>query len=43
MLALLKPESILPSKGAALRMKLVKNTSPLDGFLRLYFDRFLTA
>ncbi len=30
-------------EGAALRMKLVKNTSPLDGFLRLYFDRFLTA
>ena len=30
-------------EGAALRMKLVKNTSPLDGFLRLYFDRFLAA
>ena len=30
-------------EGAALRMKLVKNTLPLDGFLRLYFDRLLTA
>ena len=30
-------------EGAALRMKLVKNTQPLDGFLDLFFDQLLAA
>ena len=30
-------------EGAALRMKLVKSTAPLEGFLRLFFDQLLAA
>ena len=30
-------------EGAALRMKLMQNAAPLDGFMRLYFDRLLAA
>ena len=30
-------------QGAALRMKLVQNPQPLEGFLKLYFDRLLAV